>query len=173
MVGARRGIETAWVRCSTPPSRKAEFKRILAARARIDEAPGSPTGEGISGNAVSPYEFGGNDMSTQTVLMSFKRRLGRGGPKCADVLWVPCAVDGGAGEWESISTPAALAERAECCDAWTEITEGDLSQQLHFMRWPGICRPEPPYDTYVSVSDSDDGFDDFPDVDGWGFGFGT
>jgi hypothetical protein len=29
------------------------------------------------------------------------------------------------------------------------------------------------YDTYVSVSDSDDGFDDFPDVDGWGFGFGT
>jgi hypothetical protein len=24
--------------------------------------------------------------------------------------------------------------------------------------------------TYVSVSDSDDGFDDFPDVDGWGFG---
>jgi hypothetical protein len=31
----------------------------------------------------------------------------------------------------------------------------------------------PPYDTYVSVSDSDDGFDDFPDVDRWGFGFGT
>jgi hypothetical protein len=58
-------------------------------------------------------------------------------------------------------------ERAECCDAWTEITEGDLSQQLHFMRWPGICRPEPLYDTYVSLSDSDDGFDDFPDVDGW------
>jgi hypothetical protein len=28
----------------------------------------------------------------------------------------------------------------------------------------------PPYDTYVSVSDSDDGFDDFLDVDGWGFG---
>ena len=53
------------------------------------------------------------------------------------------------------------------------ITEGDLSQQLYYMRWPGICRPEPPYDTYVSVSDSDDGFDDFPDVDGWGFGFGT
>jgi hypothetical protein len=23
------------------------------------------------------------------------------------------------------------------------------------------------------VRDSDDGFDDFPDVDGWGFGFGT
>jgi len=43
----------------------------------------------------------------------------------------------------------------------------DLSQQLHFMRWPGICRPEPLYDTYVSLSDSDDGFDDFPDVDGW------
>jgi hypothetical protein len=43
----------------------------------------------------------------------------------------------------------------------------------HFMRWPGICRPEPPSDTYVSVSDSDDAFDDFPDVDGWGFGFGT
>jgi hypothetical protein len=54
-----------------------------------------------------------------------------------------------------------------------DLLEGDLSQQLHFMRWPGICRPEPPYDTYVSVSDSNDGFDDFPDVDGWGFGFGT
>ena len=122
--------QAAWVRCSTPPSRKAEFKRILAARARIDEAPGSATGEGISGNAVSPYEFGGNDMSTHTVLMSFKRRLGRGGPKCADVLWVPCAVDGGAGEWESISTPAFPAFPPVRCDAWTEITEGDLSQQL-------------------------------------------
>ena len=93
---------------------------------------------------------------------------------CTDALWVSCAVDhGGAGVWESISTPAFPAFPPVLCDAWTEITEGDLSQQLHFMRWPGICRPEPPYDTYVSVSDSDDGFDDFPDVDGWGFGFGT
>jgi hypothetical protein len=164
------------------PFRNAEFKGTLkepAARARTDEAPGSPTGEGISGNAVSPYEFGGNDMSTQTLLLSLsgargRRTVGSRELLCTDALWVPDAVDhGGAGEWESISTPAALAERAECCNAWTEITEGDLSQQLHFMRWPGICRPEPPYDTYVSGSDSDDGFDDFPDVDGWSFGFGT
>jgi hypothetical protein len=50
-------------------------------------------------------------------------------------------------------------------------------------RWRG-CGAAPPRhempnledpleDTYVSVSDSDDGFDDFPDVYGWGFGFGT
>jgi hypothetical protein len=64
----------------------------------------------------------------------------------------PCAVDhGGAGEWESISTPALPAFPPVRCEAWTEITEGDLSQQLHFMRWPGICRPEPPSDTFVSI----------------------
>jgi hypothetical protein len=33
--------------------------------------------------------------------------------------------------------------------------------------------PESRGSLYVSVSDSDDGFDDLPDVDGWGFGFGT
>jgi hypothetical protein len=62
------------------PFRNAEFKGTLkepAARARTDEAPGSPTGEGISGNAVSPYEFGGNDMSTQTLLLSLSGARGR------------------------------------------------------------------------------------------------
>jgi hypothetical protein len=46
-------------------------------------------------------------------------------------------------------------------------------QEMPNFRGSFICRPEPPYDTYLSGSDSDDGFDDFPDVDGWSFGFGT
>jgi hypothetical protein len=104
---------------------------------------------------VPPYEVGGTDAVTQTLLLSLsgargRRTVGSRGLLCTDALWVPCAVDpGGAGDWESISTPAALAERAECCDAWTEITEGHLSQQKHFMIWTGICRPEPPYDTHT------------------------
>ena len=56
-----------------------------------------------------------------------------------------------------------------CYDAWTEITEGDLFQQRQFMRWAGMCRPEPPFDTYVPFSDADDDFD-FPDDDGRGYG---
>jgi hypothetical protein len=57
----------AWVRCCTPPSEMPNFRgsskqrqsaQDPAARARTDEAPGSPTGEFVSGTAVSPYEFG-------------------------------------------------------------------------------------------------------------------
>jgi hypothetical protein len=78
-------------------------------------------------------------MSTQTGLLSLSGARGRRtvgttcsrGLLCTDALWVSCAVDhGGAGEWESISTPAFPAFPPVRCDAWTEITEGDLSQQL-------------------------------------------
>jgi hypothetical protein len=43
------------------PSRNAEFRGSFKdpiARTHTDEAPGSPTGEFVSGTAVSPYEFG-------------------------------------------------------------------------------------------------------------------
>jgi hypothetical protein len=57
------------VRRSTAPVKKCRILKDLllnkdptaqdpAARARTDEAPGSPTGEFVSGTAVSPYEFG-------------------------------------------------------------------------------------------------------------------
>ena len=50
--------EHQYICCPSELLNKDPTAQDPAARARTDEAPGSPTGEFVSGTAVSPYEFG-------------------------------------------------------------------------------------------------------------------
>jgi len=58
LVRAEATVRCTGLQRAAPRQEVPNLVDLSAARARTDEAPGSPTGEFVSGTAVSPYEFG-------------------------------------------------------------------------------------------------------------------